>query len=164
MHGGHLHRPEFPATDEPGQGNEIVDWQWDFGDGQFSNAQDPFHIYPGGGSYIVTLTVTAANGCTATATQTITLGSVGVPTLSIDSPFAWTDGQPLANATGAVNYTWSFPDGVTFQGAAIEHTFTSVPTGNTITVTAEDSQGCTQTATATVTVSRSGGPPRQHGG
>ena len=139
--------------DEPGQGNEIVDWQWDFGDGQFSNAQDPFHIYPGGGSYIVTLTVTAANGCTAVATQTINLGSVGLPTLSIDSPLCvGLTGSHSANATGAVNYTWSFPDGVTFQGAAIEHTFTSVPTGNTITVTAEDSQGCTQTATATVTV------------
>ena len=104
-------------------------------------------------NYQVTLTVTAANGCTATTTKTVTIGSVGMPILTIDLPLCVGEpGTHSAFATNAVNYTWSFPDGVTFQGPVIEHTFTSVPAGNTITVTAEDSQGCTQTATAVVTV------------
>ncbi|MGB1618178.1 MAG: PKD domain-containing protein, partial [Flavobacteriales bacterium] len=139
--------------DQTGAGNEIVSWDWDFGDGQTSNAQNPSHPYVGGGNYQVTLTVTAANGCTATATKTVTIGSVGMPNLTIDSPLCVGEpGTHSAFATNAVKYTWSFPDGVTFQGPVIEHTFTSVPAGNTITVTAEDSQGCTQTATALVTV------------
>ena len=139
--------------DEPGQGNEIVQWDWDFGDGNTSTAEDPSHSYLAGGSYTVILTVTAANGCTATAVKTVVIGSVGLPVLTIDSPLCV--GQPgthSASATGAVNYLWSFPDGVTFQGSVIEHTFTSVPANNTIQVTAVDAQGCTQTATASVTV------------
>ena len=147
--------------DEPGMGNDIVSWAWDFGDGNgvtgdlvnFPGNINPSHSYSGGGSYTVTLTVTAANGCTATATQTVTIGSVGVPSITIETPLCV--GQPgthSASATNAVNYTWAFPDGVAFQGDIIEHTFTSVPANNVITVTAEDAQGCTQSATATVTV------------
>ena len=139
--------------DEPGQGNEIVQWDWNFGDGNISTAQDPSHSYLAGGSYTVILTVTAANGCTATAVKTVVIGSVGLPVLTIDSPLCvGQTGLHSANATGAVNYLWSFPDGVTFQGSVIEHTFTSVPANNTIVVTAVDAEGCTQTATATVTV------------
>ncbi|MBL6645950.1 MAG: PKD domain-containing protein, partial [Flavobacteriales bacterium] len=147
--------------DEPGMGNDIVSWAWDFGDGNgvtgdlvnFPGNINPSHSYSGGGSYTVTLTVTAANGCTATATQTVTIGSVGAPSITIETPLCV--GQPgthSASATNAVNYTWAFPDGVAFQGDIIEHTFTSVPANNVITVTAEDAQGCTQSATATVTV------------
>ena len=83
----------------------------------------------------------------------MTIGSVGVPSITIETPLCV--GQPgthSASATNAVNYTWAFPDGVAFQGDIIEHTFTSVPANNVITVTAEDAQGCTQSATATVTV------------
>ena len=147
--------------DQTGAGNNIVAWSWDFGDGNSVNYSLPStpppsqvnHLYAGGGNYQVTLTVTAANGCTATATKTVTIGSVGMPILTIHSPLCVGEpGTHSALATNAVNYTWSFPDGVTFQGPVIEHTFTSVPASNTITVTAEDSQGCTQTATAVVTV------------
>ena len=147
--------------DEAGMGNDIVSWDWNFGDSNgvtgdlvnFPGNISPSHNYSGGGSYTVTLTVTAANGCTATATQTVTIGSVGVPSITIETPLCV--GQPgthSASATNAVNYTWAFPDGVAFQGDTIEHTFTSVPANNIITVTAEDAQGCTQSATATVTV------------
>jgi len=139
--------------DQLGQGNNIVSWAWNFGDGQTSSTQHPSIAYAGGGSYLVTLTVTAANGCTATATKNVNIGSVGVPTLTIQSPICVGEpGTHSASAINAVNYTWSFPDGVAFQGPVIEHTFTSVPMGNTITVIAEDSQGCTQSASATVTV------------
>ena len=41
---------------------------------------------------------------------------------------------------------------MTFQGSPIEHTFTSVPGTNVVSVTAVDAQGCTQTANATIVV------------
>lgn len=44
---------------------------WDFGDGNLSTAQNPTHIYASSGTYVVTLVVTNANGCTDTTTTTI---------------------------------------------------------------------------------------------
>jgi hypothetical protein len=37
---------------------EIVDWSWEFGDGQTSSEQNPIHVYAAPGDYEVTLTVT----------------------------------------------------------------------------------------------------------
>ncbi|MGB1072697.1 MAG: PKD domain-containing protein [Flavobacteriales bacterium] len=138
-------------------GHEITQWEWDFdGDGVVdATGQNPGnHTYTGGGaSYTVTLTVTSQNGCQATATAIVTIGSVGAPTITLDSPVCV--GVPhthTASATNAVNLIWSFPDGSAFEGSPFQHTFTSIPATNTVTVTAVDSQGCEQEATATITV------------
>jgi len=40
---------------------EIVDWVWDFGDGEYSSEQNPTHVYTMDGVYSVTLTV-SSNG------------------------------------------------------------------------------------------------------
>lgn len=138
-------------------GHEITNWEWDFdGDGVVdATGQNPGnHTYPGGGaSYTVTLTVTSQNGCQATATAIVNIGSVGAPTIILDSPVCV--GIPYmhtASATNAVNLIWSFPDESAFEGSSFQHTFTSIPATNTVTVTAVDSQGCEQEATATITV------------
>jgi PKD repeat protein len=139
--------------DEPGAGNEITDWNWNFDNSNSSTATDPLELYSGGGNYTVTLTVTSANGCTATSTQLVVIGSVGTPALTLESPLC--QGLPGSHsvfATNAVNYTWSFPDGVSFEGASLEHTFTTIPGPNplTISVTAVDAAGCTATNSKTV--------------
>lgn len=41
---------------------EVTRWQWDFGDGQFSNEQKPSHIYASIGEYTVSLAVTGPGG------------------------------------------------------------------------------------------------------
>ena len=42
---------------------DAVSWEWDFGDSTTSNLQNPNHVYTEFGNYVVTLTVTNANGC-----------------------------------------------------------------------------------------------------
>lgn len=55
-------------------------WDWDFGDGNTDNVQNPSHTYAGEGNYTVTLTVT--NGCNSD-TYTMNVGStVGVEDLA----------------------------------------------------------------------------------
>jgi gliding motility-associated-like protein len=44
---------------------DVVDWQWDFGDGFNSSEIDPIHVYDAEGQYTVTLTITDRLGCTS---------------------------------------------------------------------------------------------------
>ena len=134
--------------------NAITDWYWDFGDGNTSTVPSPTHNYAGGGTYTVKLIVTAAGiNCTATFTQNVAIGSVGLPTITLEDPVCVSEpAEHSAAAINAISYNWTFPDGVAFDGPTIEHTFTSVPIGNTITVTATDINGCSQTSTANITV------------
>ena len=40
-----------------------TNWQWNFGDGNFSTSQSPVHSYANAGNYMVTLQTTNSNGC-----------------------------------------------------------------------------------------------------
>lgn len=48
-------------------------YNWNFGDGATSTAEEPTHVYAATGSYTITLTATDACGTTATATQTVSI-------------------------------------------------------------------------------------------
>jgi len=49
----------------------LVDWQWQFGDGNTSMDQNPRHAYAAPGSYLVNLRVTDENGCYSDKTVTL---------------------------------------------------------------------------------------------
>ena len=51
------------------RGQSITSWAWDFGDGTTSTQQNPSHTYQAGGTYTITLSVTATSG-TATERKT----------------------------------------------------------------------------------------------
>lgn len=52
----------------------IVNWTWDFGDGEKSYEQNPVHEYRKAGEYTVTLTITDNEGLTATASKSVKVG------------------------------------------------------------------------------------------
>ncbi|MEL7427644.1 MAG: PKD domain-containing protein, partial [Bacteroidota bacterium] len=69
-----LPTPEFSAADSMGcapfstsfqslQNDGIIDWIWDFGDGNSSTQSTPSHTYTQNGWYRVSLTVVDTNGC-----------------------------------------------------------------------------------------------------
>lgn len=49
-------------------GGTIVNWLWDFGDGNLTYTQDPEHTYDSDGTYYVSLTITNSYGCLMTDT------------------------------------------------------------------------------------------------
>jgi len=51
----------------------IVNWLWDFGDGNTSTTQNPSHLYADTGTYTVTLTATTNAGCVGIVTKNITI-------------------------------------------------------------------------------------------
>lgn len=52
-------------------GSSIKSWEWDFGDGQTSDIQDPEHQYDYAGLYLVSLTINAIPACSDCGTSTI---------------------------------------------------------------------------------------------
>jgi gliding motility-associated-like protein len=63
-------------------------WFWDFGDGKTSSQQNPTHTYTEAGEYIVTLTVTDAQGCVSSLSAGYTVFAPGVFIPNVFTPNA----------------------------------------------------------------------------
>jgi len=122
---------------------DITSWDWTFGDGGTSTAQNPSHQYTSTGIFTVSLTVTGPGGNdTETKTGYITVNDV--PTAGFTgSP---TSGEvPLTvdftnQSSGASSYSWDFGDTQTSTATNPSHTYTSAGT-YTVTLTATNSCG-----------------------
>ncbi|MGH3356361.1 MAG: ThuA domain-containing protein [Nocardioidaceae bacterium] len=73
-----------------------IEWKWDFGDGSTSTEASPAHTYPRFGTYEVTLSVTYADGETATGTKDVVVGC--------DAPDARSTVWLLDTDTGVTNH------------------------------------------------------------
>ena len=98
---------------------------------------------------VYTLTITGANGCTGTASQTITQ-NITAPAAAISalttSVLTCTTTSITLTATGGGTYSWS--NGTTVVGTNATLTVT---TPGTYTVTVTGTNGCTATAAQTIT-------------
>jgi len=110
----------FDASSSRANGGVIVNYTWDFGDGNTTTVSTTIvtHIYPYEGNYTVTLTVIDSEELTNSQSQTVNVCQP--PTAS----FTYTPGKPIAgdvvtfNASASydpngyiVYYTWDFGDG-----------------------------------------------------
>jgi len=125
---------------------------WDFGDGGTSGLAAPTHAYASGGTYTVTLTVTAANGCTGTATRAITVLDTPTAAFTPDPGSGCTSLDVLFRNTSAdaASHAWDFGNGATSTLREPRHVFAITGT-YTVTLVATHANGCRDTATAQVT-------------
>ena len=139
----------------------IRNWNWNFGDGNSSTAQNPTHVFRKPGKYFITLTVTNNEGCTSLPLikQLIVYGS---PKAAFVMPkqICLTDSIPFVNtstlgygSTQFISYTWDFGDGIPLNYTANPiHRFKYAGTfGVRLTVRA-DSSCMTSTFIDSVTV------------
>ncbi|GAB3510301.1 hypothetical protein GCM10027341_48570 [Spirosoma knui] len=96
-----------------------------------------------------TATISNANGCLATATTTVASSTL-TPTVSLSNtgPLSFTNATVTLTASGGSSYTFS--TGAAQQGGVSGATATVTTTG-VYSVTAQDANGCTATASTTVT-------------
>lgn len=113
---------------------EIISYNWNFGDGATSTAEKPEHIYTTAATYQVTLTYTTKKGCTAVATIT---NLIIAPESKITDIFASANtvcgNAPItfsANVSNPNNnwpyYYWNFGDGNTtgtHGSSAVKHQY-----------------------------------------
>jgi len=117
-------------------------YAWNFGDGGSSSAGGVAHTFSNVGSYNVSLTVTAGNGCSSSSTNTIS--PYLTPTASI-SGTATDCGIVTLTASGAGSYVWS-------GGNSVNTATNTFSNSNDYTVTVTSTAGCSSSATQTVTV------------
>ena len=63
------------STSKPGTGASIVNYRFDYGDGNFENVTSPIqsHTYAGPGTFVILLEITDSNGKKASTTQSVTV-------------------------------------------------------------------------------------------
>ena len=107
----------------PSPTNLITNWQWNFGNGQVFNGQNPpAQLYTTLGFYNVSLSVTTQSGCSGTTflDSFITVGQINSMNFTVDSPinciktdveFTPTVVVSPANPSSPITYFWDFNDG-----------------------------------------------------
>ena len=73
----------------------IVSYQWNFGNGETSTEQNPTITYSNIGSYTVVLTVTSSNGCQSVSAKIITVTTLGVGEVELETINIYYSGQEL---------------------------------------------------------------------
>jgi len=141
----------------------IVNYVWNFGDGNVTSTTNPliYHSYATIGNYTVGLTVTDNEGLTATTTKLIAITSAPRANFNYSPEHPYLGDVVTFDASSStggnrtiVSYTWNFGDG-TPQMNKTNPTTTHVYTnsGNfTIALTVTDDGGLTSTTTKTITV------------
>ncbi len=128
----------------------IAAWHWDFGDGNTSNASTINYTYSTPGNYLVTLTITSANGCMDTATQ---IAQANKPVAG----FTFVDGCVAAvqftdtshDSSNLIDFRqWDFGDLSTSTAQNPSHQYAA--SGTYIVTLTVGINGCTSSSTHTV--------------
>jgi len=99
-----------------------------------------------------TVVVTDVNGCTGTASATVTVNALPVAAITPPSQTVCAGQNATFTASGGTSYAWTGPGGFTASTAAITRSAVTAAMAGTYTVTVTGANGCTATATATLTV------------
>jgi gliding motility-associated-like protein len=117
-----------------GTSEEIISWNWNFGDGTSSIEEKPVHAFTAG-TYNITLTYTTKKGCTAVSTingfvihpqAKITDFTVSPNPICGNAPVAFKATATITPSTAALYYYWDFGDGVSTglqYGSSISHQY-----------------------------------------
>jgi hypothetical protein len=102
-------------------------------------------------TFTYTITGTDANGCVNSTTKLVTVNSRPTVTISPAAPISFCEGlSATLTANGAVSYSWSPATGLSSSTGSPVLASPSVTT--TYTVTGTGLNGCTNTATKTITI------------
>lgn len=161
----HLQPTNFFIDEKIVQVNNIVSWNWNFGDGFYSNVINPAHTYATPGSYIVTLTMIDVNGKTSIEKHEVTIQSTPTASFSIESSSCHGVNTHFTDLSSTENgfittYIWNYGDGSTEKTVLfpndpnVSHNYAS-PGDYDVSLTIVNSLGCENIYTNYITVTPS---------
>ncbi len=139
----------FDASASFDRDDKIQSYLWDFGDGESGEGRTAKHVYRTPGTFEVTLSVTDSSGTIRnvdTDTLIVTVNALpiadaGFDMQSIPGATVQFDGSRSEDPDGEiVSYTWNFGDGLSAEGARVEHVYDR-PGIYTVELTVADDTG-----------------------
>lgn len=123
----------------------ITDWMWDFDDMGTSITQSPLHQYTTGGTFDVSLIVTASNGCIDTANYALIINPLPVPMFTNSNAcengiIYFTDVSTIASGSN-VDWLYNFNSFGTSNNQMAEYSF-SAPGTYQVSLTVTSDFGC----------------------
>ncbi|MFO7868977.1 MAG: PKD domain-containing protein, partial [Bacteroidales bacterium] len=143
------------------ESQNAVQYQWDFGDGTQSVAQNPSHVFENTTGtavfYPVTLTVWSSQSCIDSVTQFITVYPDPVFPVTLNTDAACHPATiNFETESGGQTYYWDFGDGTSTNGSnSMHHTFQNPGLTDEqfeVNVIVTDNFGCIAETTETITV------------
>ncbi len=132
-------------------GNMVVSWEWT-GPSGFSSSQTDPTVNSSSPSGVYTVTVTDANGCVGTDTDTINVSSNIPPTITVNSDTTCYGNAIPMCANGAITYSWSPSSWIS---STVGNCTSCAPLASIIyTVTGTDVNGCSAAASSTITLAQ----------
>lgn len=148
----------FDASASMDTDGTIIEFNWDFGDGNTATGMMASNTYTSGGSFEATLVVVDNGGATDTATVTISVNDLPVASFTAeptsgDAPLEVSfDASASSDPNGTIeSYAWDFGDGNMGTGVTATNAYIN-PGTYTVTLTVTDNEGATAMSTTTITV------------
>ncbi|MFK7980790.1 MAG: PKD domain-containing protein [Saprospiraceae bacterium] len=107
----------------------ITNWDWDLGDGNTSNLQNPVYQYANAGNYGISLSVTDNNGCTDTETVNINYAPAPQSVAIVQSTEGGCNPTPIVFTNNSMpigadyEILWDFGDGNTSTEISPTHVY-----------------------------------------
>jgi len=139
----------FTDNSQPGNA-PINQWNWEFGDGGFSAAQNPVYSFSIPGTWSVMLEVTDTNGCSGTTIVNPVAHVSPIPAINVvavpsNGCVVPTTVQFNNNTSGLapLSYNWNFGDGGVSTQQSPSHIYNQLGVFN-VSLTVTDPNGCTR--------------------
>jgi len=159
---------DVDATGSSDTDGEIVDFRWDFGDGNTTNGVTTRHEFLSPGSYEIQLEVEDDDGLIDTHRISIDVLAPNQVPVALFEPSSTTGSAPFEVTFNAIqsldpdgvisSYSWNFGDGGTATGVAATYVF-SAAGDYPVTLTVTDNEGASSTFSQIISVSLANIPP-----
>jgi mannan endo-1,4-beta-mannosidase len=118
----------------------IIQWYWDFGDGNTGYGETVNHTYTLAGDYLVSLVVTDNEGETGSEVKTITIesSSSNIDTMHVESAYSGTENAGAGYKHGVATVTITDQNGINVSNAIVSVTFSGT-FNETVIGTTDDS-------------------------
>lgn len=131
--------------------NDVVNVNWDFGDGSNSSDLSPEHLYDSVGIFDVQFTGSSIEACPSDTMTTVTVLPPPTPTFNFTDSLCLGDAVVLENTSPGIisSCLWTMDDGASYTSCNASHIF--MTTGvHTIALTVTNENGCSFTSDTVV--------------